>query len=170
MRIVPTRKLTRVLVALVLITLAAFLSGPRVTVSPKLPTIELPPCQCLGEYVKRQEEVFQDRLIPGAEKTIRFQHEDHRKTKFSLVYVHGFSASRQDCCPVPELVAEHLEANTFYARLAAHGLRDEDFANVSANDWLNDIHEAVEIGKQLGDRVVLMGHSTGGTLGLWSKH
>ncbi len=35
------------------------------------------------------------------------------------------------------------------------------------NDWLNDAAEALEIGRRLGDRVVVIGTSTGGTLATW---
>lgn len=40
-------------------------------------------------------------------------------------------------------------------------------AEATANDWLNDTIEAVEIGKRLGDKVIVIGTSTGGTLATW---
>lgn len=148
----------------------AFLCGPRVRVDATLKPVDLPVDLApsgLREHIARQEAPFEHRLIDGAEKTIQFRYEDQRKTEFSLVHIHGFSACRQDCRPIPERVAEHLDANVFYTRLSHHGLENEEFAQVDANDWLNDVHEAVEIAKRLGNRVVVMGHSTGATLGLW---
>ena len=91
---------------------------------------------------------------------------DERRTLLSSTCMDSRRRGRI-ATPVVDLVAEHLQANVFYTRLTAHGLRDEEFADVTANDWLNDVNEAVEIGKRLGERVVLTGHSTGATLALW---
>lgn len=38
---------------------------------------------------------------------------------------------------------------------------------VTGNDWLNDAAEALAIGQSIGERVILVGTSTGGTLALW---
>ena len=37
----------------------------------------------------------------------------------------------------------------------------------TVNDWLNDTMEAFEIGKRLGDKVIVIGVSTGGPLAAW---
>lgn len=151
--------------AILLLSVVGFVCGPRVSVDPRLRRLKLPAIDALDEYLRKQESAVQP--VPGTEKKIDYRHTDRQKTEYALVYVHGFSASRQDCRPVPQRVADHLKANAFHTRLTAHGQGAEAFARVSANDWLNDVHEAVEIGKRLGDRVVLMGHSTGATLCLW---
>lgn len=155
----------------IMITLVVWALGPRVTVNPSIEPSELPhSLERLEQYVAGEESRYD--LVPGAEKLIRFRHQDKRKTKFAMVYLHGFSASRRDTHPAPQLVADHLEANSFHTRLTAHGLADEElaaerFGRVSVNDWLNDAQEAIEVGKLLGDRVVVMGHSTGATLGMF---
>jgi alpha-beta hydrolase superfamily lysophospholipase len=87
------------------------------------------------------------------------------KTALSLAYLHGFSASRKDISPVVETVARTLGANAYFTRLAAHGRTTPDeFATVTAQDWLDDAREALAIGRQIGDRVVLIGTSTGALL------
>lgn len=90
-----------------------------------------------------------------------------RKTPWSVVYLHGFSATRQETAPVSELVARALNANLYEARLAGHGLPGDSLGRVTARDWLTDAVEALEIGRRLGDSVVVIGTSTGGTLGVW---
>jgi len=152
-------------IGLILITIC-FLLGPRPKVHLKLEEIDLPPIQELANYFNGQESKITG-LMPGTEKHIRFYRDEPKVTEFAVVFVHGFSASRQECSPVQENVANHLKANLFCTRLTAHGLDGEKFGEVTANDWLNDINEAVAVGKQLGRRVVLIGMSTGGTLSLW---
>jgi esterase/lipase len=89
------------------------------------------------------------------------------KTKLALVYLHGFSASSRDLSPVVERVAAELGANAFFTRLKAHGLNNGSaFKTVKAEDWINDAREALAIGRKVGDRVVLIGTSTGGLLAL----
>jgi alpha-beta hydrolase superfamily lysophospholipase len=87
------------------------------------------------------------------------------KTALSLAYLHGFSASRKDISPVVETLARRLGANAYFARLAAHGrTTPEEFATVTAQDWLDDAREALAIGRRIGDRVILIGTSTGALL------
>jgi pimeloyl-ACP methyl ester carboxylesterase len=89
----------------------------------------------------------------------------HNRTPLSLVYLHGFSASRRDVSPVVEMVARKLKANAFFTRLAAHGLASSaEFAAVTPQDWLDDAREAVAIGQRIGERTILIGTSTGGLL------
>lgn len=88
-------------------------------------------------------------------------------TPWSVVYLHGFSATRQETAPVSELVADALGANLFETRLRGHGLPGDSLGRVSAQDWLTDATEALEIGRRLGDSVLVIGTSTGGTLGVW---
>ena len=86
------------------------------------------------------------------------------KTPVALVYLHGFSASSQEVRPVPDLVAAWRGSNLYYARLSGHGLDGESLAAARVADWARDVAEAVAIGRQIGEKVVLMGTSTGGTL------
>ena len=102
-------------------------------------------------------------LIPGAEKRIRWQNQGE-KTELALVYLHGFSGTRQGLAPVPDRVADALSANLFETRLTGHGLARGGLTGVRAEDWLADGVEAIEIGSRLGERVIVMGTSTGATL------
>lgn len=88
------------------------------------------------------------------------------RTPYAVVYLHGFSATRKETAPLAERVAERLGANLFETRLAGHGHVRNPMYGVRAEDWLDDAAEAIGIGARLGERIVLIGTSTGGTLAL----
>jgi esterase/lipase len=89
------------------------------------------------------------------------------RTAWSVVYLHGFSATRQETAPLAEDVARQLGANLFEARLRGHGLPGDSLGHVTAADWVRDTRRALDIGRKLGDSVLVIGTSTGGTLGVW---
>lgn len=104
-------------------------------------------------------------LVPGTAKRIRW-HTPDVKTPCSIVYVHGFSATRAEIAPTTERVAELLGANLFETRLSGHGRREQALVGTDAEAWLTDAAEAIAIGAAIGDRVVVIGTSTGATLAL----
>ena len=148
-------------VALVLL----FILGPRPEVSEKLPDLALP--ADLKSYIHMSEEKMPD-ITPGTEKTIIWARPDKKeKTNLSIVYLHGFSATRQETAPLGERVAAELGANLFYTRLRGHVRSGQALGEVVVNDWLSNGQEAMAIGKRLGERVLLINSSTGGTLCAW---
>lgn len=112
------------------------------------------------------EELKNPNIIKNTEKRILFYHEDKRKTDISLVYIHGYSASRQELSPVVENVAHNLNANVFFTRLSGHGLSSEDMVNATVENLLEDAAEAIEIGNIIGNKVVVIGNSVGAALSL----
>lgn len=116
--------------------------------------------------IAEMEARFND-IIPGTEKTIVWAHASREKTPMSIVYIHGFSATRQETAPLADSLAVKWGANLFYTRLAGHGRPGDAMGDVTANDWLNDAVEALEVGRQIGEQVILIGTSTGGTLAHW---
>ncbi|MEO1612581.1 MAG: alpha/beta fold hydrolase, partial [Pseudomonadota bacterium] len=103
-------------------------------------------------------------ITPGGEKKIVWAGAPGERTAFSLVYLHGFSASKEEIRPVPDGVAEALGANLYYARFAGHARDGAALASVSAGDWWRDALEALEIGRRIGERVIVIGTSTGATM------
>jgi len=85
----------------------------------------------------------------------------------ALVYLHGYSGSHRELFPVCECLAEGWGANVFLSRLAGHGRDGAAMAEAGVGDWLADAREALAIGRRLGERVVVVGTSTGGTLAAW---
>ena len=91
----------------------------------------------------------------------------HQKPPYSVVYLHGFSASQGEGDPIHRLIADSIGANLFLARLRDHGLgTKEAFRDVSPQDWIDDTKEALAIGRLIGEQVIVVSCSTGGTLSL----
>lgn len=105
-------------------------------------------------------------VTPGAEKSIVWAGAPGVRTPLAIVYLHGFSATRQEVSPVVENAARDVGANAFFTRFTGHGQPGARLAEATATDWIADTVEAIEIGKRLGDRVLLIGTSTGATLAL----
>ena len=120
----------------------------------------------LDVFLEESESVFGD-LVPGTSKVIYWADSSKQKTPLSVVYLHGFSASRQETAPVSDSLAKRWGANLFYARLTGHGRSSDAMGEATADDWLADAAEALTIGKRLGERVVVIGTSTGATLATW---
>ncbi len=89
------------------------------------------------------------------------------KTPWSVVYIHGFSATRQETAPLSEEVARALGANLYETRLRGHGLPGDSLGHVQARDWMGDAAFSLDVARRLGDSVLVIGTSTGGTLGVW---
>lgn len=117
----------------------------------------------LPDWLAEQEAAVPD-LRPGAEKRIVWAGTPGAKTPLAVVYLHGFSATGEEIRPVPDQVAAALGANLFFTRLAGHGRSGAAMAEPAAGDWIEDTAEALAIGQRLGDRVLVIATSTGGTL------
>lgn len=105
----------------------------------------------------------------GDEKEIVWADPDTRgRTPFAIVYLHGFSADRHEIEPVVSELASAIGANAYFTRLAGHGRDSDAMAEASVEAWLDDTAEAVAIGRRIGERVLLVGTSTGGTLATWA--
>ena len=154
---------SRAVIATLLIAAAAlwFLTPSRL--QPALVEISLP--DDLDTWLDQSERQAADRygLVPGTEKRVTWFGEGNR-TPYSVLYLHGFSATRQETAPLAATVAGALGANLFETRLTGHGRERDLLADVRAEDWLRDAVEAHTIASQLGERVIVIGTSTGATL------
>ncbi len=149
----------------VAVVFLAFMLGPRADVAFTSKALTLP--ESLDAYLAAREAQVDD-LIPDTEARIVWAYEDQRTTPLSIVYLHGFSATRQEIVPVCDSLAARLGANLYYARLSGHGRTTETaLGEATAEAWLHDAQESIAIGRRLGERVVLIGTSTGGTLATW---
>jgi esterase/lipase len=138
--------------------------GPRPLVEETITPAELP--IDLDTYIRTSESRFSD-ITPGAEKNIHWAHPDKRQTDLAIIYLHGFSATRQETAPLSEHLGDILGANVFQTRLHGHGRSGLAMAEASAGDWLSDAREALVIGQRLGRKVLVIGTSTGATLATW---
>lgn len=162
-------RLSLILVALVLVATAVYLAGPRNTLGPNAPTQRALPPQTLAAldgWIEKSEAAFTD-IRPGTAKGIVWHAPDHQRTPWSVVYLHGFSASRLETAPLAEMVGKALGANVFYTRLTGHGRAGSAMGEATPQDWMADALEAVRVGQALGERVLVISCSTGSTLATW---
>jgi esterase/lipase len=146
-----------------LTTLAIF--GPRVEVSATVRPAILP--ADLDAYLATSETAIPV-LRPEARRRIVWHDPGLRqRTRYAVVYLHGFSASAPELAPLPQQVARALGANLYLARLRGHGQDAGALGKATANEWLADAADAYAIGARLGERVVVIGASTGATLAVW---
>ena len=117
----------------------------------------------LDQYLKNKESQFSD-LKKDVQKKIIWFRKKNTKTNISIVYIHGFSASSEEVRPLPDLIGKDIRANIFYTRLTGHGRSSDAMGLSSISNWVNDLHEAIEIGSRIGQKVILISTSTGGTL------
>lgn len=88
-------------------------------------------------------------------------------TEYAIVYLHGFSASQAEGAPTHTDIAKKFGCNLYLSRLAEHGIDTADaMINLTADNYWESAKEALEIGKRIGKKVILMGTSTGGTQAL----
>ncbi|MGB1037084.1 MAG: alpha/beta hydrolase [Bacteroidia bacterium] len=91
-----------------------------------------------------------------------------RKTKYVLLYLHGFSASPMEGAPVHENIALRYGMNMYVPRLAEHGLREEEpMLHFTGEKYIESAKEALQVARELGDTVIIMSTSTGGTAALY---
>lgn len=122
----------------------------------------------LDNFIEKEESLIQD-IVPNTQKQIVWAKGKGVKTPYSLVYLPGYSATRQEITPIPERVAKSLGMNLFETRFKGNGIKGgkDAYKGLKIQDHLYDAQEALEIGKLLGDKVILMGTSTGAPFGIW---
>ena len=153
------------LLAIPVVLGVAYIAGP----SPSAPDYkkEMPQVPAasaaLEAYIKANESVH--KLKPDNEARIVWANDSLKnKTAYSLVYLHGFSASQAEGDPVHKNIAKLFGCNLYLSRLAEHGIdTTEPMMNLTAEKNWESAEQALAIGKQLGNKVILMGTSTGGT-------
>ena len=125
----------------------------------------------LDAYLAAQEAKVAG-LIPADARTILWAGATGQSTPFSIVFLHGYQGSPHDYDGVLGVLGQTLHANIYLARLSGYGVTTETVADVTLSDWLNDTWEALDIGRRIGDRVIVVGSSMGGDLALWlgSQH
>ncbi len=153
-------------VAALAMAVVAFAVGPRVRVDEEWIEPDLP--TDLDRYLTDAEAAVPD-LREGDQREIVWRQEGAPgPTPISIVYLHGFSADRHEVEPVISQLAAVLDANIYFTRLTGHGRDGTAMAEASVSDWFGDVAEAIAIGGRIGDRVLLVGTSTGGTLAAWA--
>jgi esterase/lipase len=162
-----SKKWLRVLLIVLSVLLVVYWLGPH----PKAPvysqTLPVVPADVasLENYIINNE--TQHKLKPNNQARIVWFDSAKTKTEFSIVYLHGFSASQEEGYPIHTNIAKEFGCNLYLSRLADHGIdTTEPMMNITADKLWESAKQALQIGKQLGNKVILMSTSTGGTLAL----
>lgn len=128
----------------------------------------VPPIEDLEGWLTASEAAFAD-IRPGLAKEIIWtDRAAKRRTPLSILYIHGFSASKGEVRPLPDLIARALGANLFYTRLAGHGRSGDAMAEATVADWKNDIEEGLSVASRIGEKTIVLATSTGATLAAWA--
>ena len=119
----------------------------------------------LDKYISDQES--HHHLKPDNEARIVWADSTHRKTPYAIVYLHGFSASQGEGIPLHRDIAARFGCNLYLPRLAEHGLDTaEAMVGLTADSYWESARDAQAVGTRLGEKVILMGTSTGGSFAL----
>lgn len=116
----------------------------------------------IGVYLEATESGVEN-LRPAAAKRVVWAGQRETRTPVSLVYLHGFSASAEEVRPVPDRVADALNANLVFTRFTGHGRDGAALAQASVADWMTDTAEALALGRATGEEVIVIATSTGAT-------
>ncbi|MFB9952238.1 alpha/beta hydrolase [Rhizobium puerariae] len=160
--------LWRAVITVSMVMIVAF--GGMLMIGPSLPSEGFPAFDRsrlgadIDAYLAAGESAFPD-IRPGAAKRIVWANPDTKtRTPFAIVYIHGFSASAEELRPLPDRVATALGANLHFTRLAGHGRAGEAMGEATLEDWMADFSEALSIGEAIGEKVIVIGTSTGASL------
>jgi esterase/lipase len=150
---------------MLLILSVVYLLGPNPSTPvytnalPAVPTV----ATALEKYIAANEALH--KIKPENEARIVWYDDSiKQKTEYAIVYLHGFSASQEEGDPVHTAIAKKFGCNLYLARLAEHGIdTSEAMLHLTAEKYWESVKQAYAIGKQLGNKVIIMGTSTGGS-------
>jgi esterase/lipase len=156
------------LFAITVLLLLVYFMGPHP--DPGTYSSELPVMTDTGAgleaAIRREESALP--VKPDNEARIVWQNDSLKnKTPYAVIYLHGFSASQEEGNPVHRNLARAIGANLYLARLSEHGLAsDSALYQMTATSLWESAKKAYAIGKQIGEKVIIMGTSNGGALSL----
>ena len=160
-------KFLKVIALLLIVLILIYLVGPKPETPkfnnnlPELPSVALD----LETLIwKKETEVL---LKPDNYARIIWNDSTKSITEYSIVYLHGFTASQEEGDPVHVQFARKFGCNLFLSRLDEHGVVSMDpMLHLTAEKLWESAKRAFAIGKKIGKKVILVGTSTGGTLAL----
>lgn len=149
-----------------------YLCGPR----PQMESIDNRPLaakselglEALAAQIAAQEAAIPNIKPDNEARIVWASDSTPQKTEYSIVYLHGFSASQGESMPLHREMAKRYGCNLYLSRLFLHGLSDVDaFAAFTPKGFIESAKEAIAVGKNIGKKVILMSCSTGGTVALY---
>ena len=141
-----------------------FAVGPRATIELEGGPAPVPTdLRAAAEAFEAADRTHPD-VTPGAEPKVTWGGAPGAVTDWSVLYLHGFSATRQETAPLAETVARALRATLVEPRLTGHGRPGEALGRATVADWMTDGRQALALARAAGRRTVLIACSTGATL------
>ncbi len=162
------KKIRRFFIYLIFILIAVYLLGPKpdkAQLSKDLPSLSAS-ISNMETYVEQNDAGL--KIKPDNESRIVWADDTLKeRTEYCLLYLHGFSASWYDGFPANVEFAKRFGFNAYFPRLASHGIITEDpLIDMTSDNLWESAKNALMVAKSLGRKVIIMGTSTGGTLGL----
>jgi pimeloyl-ACP methyl ester carboxylesterase len=155
----------KILSGIIILFVVIYLVGPTMpepVFNNKLPSIY----DGVEHYVDSMESG--KKVRPGNAANIVWDDDSLKnKTEFVLLYLHGFSASWHEGFPINTDFAKRYGCNAYLARLSSQGIiTDNPLIDTTPEKLYESAKLALVIASKLGSKVIVMGTSTGGTLGL----
>lgn len=119
----------------------------------------------IDAYLEKKESEVSD-IYPYAEKTVLWNNSNKNRTKYSIVFIHGFTTTGYQSKEFLNKLSLELDANLFMTRLSGHGVPYEGTKQMQIDKIMYDVSEAINIGEKIGENVILVGHSLGGALSM----
>ena len=162
------KRIKRFFTILVILAILAYFLGPKPDkpeMSRDLPSISAS-IGNIENYVAQNDEGLPIKA-DNESRIIWAEVNKKERTNYSVLYLHGFSASWYEGYPAHVRFAEKFGCNLYIPRLASHGLETEDaLIDMTPDALWESAKEALMVARSLGKKVIIMGTSTGGTLGL----
>jgi esterase/lipase len=161
-------KIIRFVTIFLLLIIVVYLMGPKppmVELNKDLPSISAS-ISNIEDYAHKNDEGLT--LKPDNQSRIIWANDSVReRTNYSLLYLHGFSASWYEGFPANIEFAKHFGCNAYFPRLASHGIETDDaLIDMTPDRLWESAKDALMVARTLGNKVIIMSTSTGGTLAL----
>jgi len=160
------KKILLIVVSVFCLLGIVYMSGPtfpKPQLNNQLPAFKLLTSE-VETYLKSKE--ANRKIKPDNESRIIWANDSLKnKTPYCLLYLHGFSASWYEGNPVHIDFARRYGMNLYLPLLASHGIdTTEALVDMTPDRLYGSAKAALVVANQLGEKVILMGTSTGGTL------
>lgn len=162
-------KAVKILSAICIVGVGGYFAGPKVTFEPfdNEPSAMRYEISQLDKIISDRESSFQN-LKEDNEARIVWADSIPKKTKYSVVYLHGFTATHGEGYPMHLNLADSLHANLYLPRLPEHGIQDKEaMKHLTPKMLVDGAKDAIAVGKSIGEKVILLSCSTGGTLSIF---
>jgi len=162
------KRVFRLLVILIVALFTIYFIGPK----PARPALNNNLPIVTGDAVTAESFVLKNdsglKLKPDNQSRIIWANDSVKeKTPYVLLYLHGFSASWYEGYPTNVEFAKHFGMNAYFPRLASHGIvTDDALIDMTPDRLWESAKQALIVARLLGEKVIVMSTSTGGTLGL----